>query len=383
MNTVKLILLSLFPFVFTAYCFTRENVPTREELDLLFKDEWNKPEYNKANSAENVSYLTQDEKDVFYYLNLARINPKLFAKTYVTHFVGKKDVINDPTFEERKQSLIKELSEMKPLNILIPNELISGEAECFATAGGIKGIIGHERDSTGCNMLFAECCSYANTDGLLIVLDLLIDPGIKNAELGHRKICLSNYGMAGISIKPHINAKYIAVLQFGFNPDIIYTDNHYSGYLSLRGLRTGKGVYTFSENSKYEGEWLDDKMHGAGIYTYTNGDYYSGEWKNGLKDGYGEYTYINGDKYEGEWKNGQREGNGIYTYKNGANYNGEWKEGSRNGKGIHTYSNGAVYNGNWLNDRMHGPGIYTSSKGIVSEEHWINGVKQEELQSAN
>jgi len=343
----------------------------------MFKEQWDKPEYKAANSAENEPDLTQDEKDVFYYLNLARINPRLFAETYVTHFNGKKNIKNDPSFEERKQSLIHELLNLRSLDILFPNKTIIEHAECFAIQGGALGIIGHKRDGTDCKMDFAECCAYSNTDGLYIVLDLLIDPGEKNANLGHRKICLSNYGMLGVSIKPHLTTQYIAVLQFGYNPDIEYKDGNYTGHLSLNGKKEGKGIYDFGNNSKYDGDWRDNKMHGTGVYIYSNGDKYVGEWKNGKKDGHGNYFYINGDRYKGEWKNGKRNGYGIYIYLNGANYKGGWMNGKRNGHGIHTYSNGAIYDGGWQEDKMHGSGVYTSSKGIVSQENWKNGVRQE------
>jgi hypothetical protein len=46
-------------------------------------------------------------------------------------------------------------------------------------------------------------------------------------------------------------------------------------------------------------------MHGKGIYTWKDGRKYEGEYKNDKKDGYGEYTWIDGRKYAGQWKNGK------------------------------------------------------------------------------
>lgn len=46
-------------------------------------EEWNNPVYRMANTAKNEEYLTQDEKMVFYFLNLARMNPQLFKKTFL------------------------------------------------------------------------------------------------------------------------------------------------------------------------------------------------------------------------------------------------------------------------------------------------------------
>jgi hypothetical protein len=42
-------------------------------------------------------------------------------------------------------------------------------------------------------------------------------------------------------------------------------------------------------------------MHGKGIYTWKDGRKYEGEYKNDKKDGYGEYTWIDGRKYAGQW----------------------------------------------------------------------------------
>jgi len=43
----------------------------------------------------------------------------------------------------------------------------------------------------------------------------------------------------------------------------------------------GQGVYTFSDRSKYVGEWKDNKLHGKGVYTYPVGIRLICEWKDG------------------------------------------------------------------------------------------------------
>ena len=43
-------------------------------------------------------------------------------------------------------------------------------------------------------------------------------------------------------------------------------------------------------------------MHGKGIYTWPNGDKYEGEWKDGFMEGNGAQTCANGKKYIGLWK---------------------------------------------------------------------------------
>jgi hypothetical protein len=46
----------------------------------------------------------------------------------------------------------------------------------------------------------------------------------------------------------------------------------------------GKGVFTWSDGSKYEGDWKDGKRHGKGIhgihgYTWSDGSKFEGDWK--------------------------------------------------------------------------------------------------------
>ena len=43
----------------------------------------------------------------------------------------------------------------------------------------------------------------------------------------------------------------------------------------------GKGVYTYGNGYKYEGEWKDGKRHGQGTFTHPDGRKYVGEWKDG------------------------------------------------------------------------------------------------------
>ena len=49
----------------------------------------------------------------------------------------------------------------------------------------------------------------------------------------------------------------------------------------------GKGVYSWKDGRKYEGDYNQDKKEGFGIYTWANGRKYVGEWKNGK-----QYLYI-------------------------------------------------------------------------------------------
>ena len=43
---------------------------------------------------------------------------------------------------------------------------------------------------------------------------------------------------------------------------------------------SGQGTYTYSDGSKYVGEWKNNEKNGQGIYTFPSGDENVGEWKN-------------------------------------------------------------------------------------------------------
>ncbi len=44
---------------------------------------------------------------------------------------------------------------------------------------------------------------------------------------------------------------------------------------------TGKGVYTWPDGSKYDGDYVDGNQHGKGVYTWPDGRKYDGDWIDG------------------------------------------------------------------------------------------------------
>jgi hypothetical protein len=186
-----------------------------EDLDKQFESQWSLQERNLANTAINENYLSKVEKEVYYYLNLVRINPALFGKTYASAFTGSIGYSKGYAFDERKESLLLELSQLESLPLLRPDEMLFESADCFATEGGKQGIVGHDRSTTGCMKLNgAECCHYGGCfSGYEIIMALLVDAGEGNAALGHRRILLnSRYNMMGVAIRGHATYKKNVVL---------------------------------------------------------------------------------------------------------------------------------------------------------------------------
>ena len=69
----------------------------------------------------------------------------------------------------------------------------------------------------------------------------------------------------------------------------------------------GKGVYTWADGRKYEGDYLNDRKHGFGSYVWADGRQYVGEWLNGKQHGEGKYKQANGQGFKtGVWQDGKR-----------------------------------------------------------------------------
>ncbi|MCX6303748.1 MAG: hypothetical protein NT040_02155 [Bacteroidetes bacterium] len=164
---------------------------------------WNDKKYLAANAARDADYLTPEEKKVYFYLNLARMNPGLFANTYLDYLKKSTNYYDS--------SLYRELLRMNPLPVLKPDRALFESARCHATDSGERGYTGHERGK--CKGFFmGECCHYGNSDALDIVVKLLIDRNVPS--LGHRQICFGDYTELGVSIQPHATYGKNAVLDF-------------------------------------------------------------------------------------------------------------------------------------------------------------------------
>ena len=63
------------------------------------------------------------------------------------------------------------------------------------------------------------------------------------------------------------------------------------------------GTRTFSDKSRYMGQWKSGKHHGQGTLTYADGEKYVGGFKNGFHHGEGTITHANGKTLKGIWEN--------------------------------------------------------------------------------
>ncbi len=177
--------------------------------------EWSSAELAKANTARNTN-LTEQEKLVFLYCNLARLDGAKFARTYAADYLtGNSSYV---------ASLRRDLQKSKNSPMLYPEKNLCYTAALHAADMGSHGTIGHNSsDGTGCfariNKYYkcytaAENCSYGYSDALDIVMQLLIDEN--TPSLGHRvSILNASYNAMGTSIKPHKGYGYNCVQDFG------------------------------------------------------------------------------------------------------------------------------------------------------------------------
>ncbi|QPJ65790.1 MAG: DnaJ domain-containing protein [Candidatus Nitrohelix vancouverensis] len=108
-------------------------------------------------------------------------------------------------------------------------------------------------------------------------------------------------------------------------------------------------VFTWENGDRYEGETLDNQMHGLGIYSYSTGGSYQGEFSRGKPHGMGELRLPGGDVYRGEFHLDQIQGRGVYSYANGDHYEGSFANGQPHGHGVYTLASGSRYSGQWQN----------------------------------
>jgi hypothetical protein len=171
---------------------------------------WNDKKFKSCNSAMNIQYLTEEEKNVIWILNMIRYDPQLFLKT-----VLKNNEVISEWEGSNFNSLIADINGLKPnTNVLMPDLSAYNSAKCHAIHSGITGYVGHERLTGDCNKdFFGECCHYGSKDAFTIVMDLLVDEGVES--LGHRILCLSSdFDKLGVSIQSHKSYRFNTVMDF-------------------------------------------------------------------------------------------------------------------------------------------------------------------------
>lgn len=202
-----------------------------------------------------------------------------------------------------------------------------------------------------------------------------------STTLANREVSRSSSGISSFRVGEFIlsNGEFYSGSLLGNKPEgsglYAWSDNcKYDGEWR-RGMRHGYGKLRWPSGAVYEGEFSGGYIHGTGTYTRADKMTYKGRWRLNLKHGLGYETYPNGDVLEGAWIQGTAEGPGKYTWVNGNVYLGNMKGGKMSGTGTLTWITGDSYEGSWLNGMMHGFGVYTWYDGGYYVGTWTRGLK--------
>lgn len=204
-------------------------------------ERWTREELNLANTARDVDYLSKEEKDIIFYMNLIRMDGEKFFNTYFQDFVKShnermkrysnyKDLkVN--TYDRYYRGLAQDLKNVKNLGLFYPDETLTYVALQHGKDMNRKNLAGHRSsDGTGTqdristyypNRAMAENLAFGFAKGLDNVCMLLLDKGVP--DLGHRKNILNSklgLNIVGVSIQPHPSYKYSATIDFVGIPNL-------------------------------------------------------------------------------------------------------------------------------------------------------------------
>eukprot|EP00801_Mesodinium_rubrum_P002329 Mrub_02329.p1 GENE.Mrub_02329~~Mrub_02329.p1 ORF type:complete len:448 (+),score=148.83 Mrub_02329:381-1724(+) len=216
-----------------------------------------------------------------------------------------------------------------------------------------------------------------------------------------------NFWYSQIEIIRKTNTTYTDKLN---NSTLYFYENHktvlndteiiYTGLMDDNLRKQGFGVIQWKDNSKYEGEWVDDRANGVGRLKHEEGDEYNGEWVDDQAHGYGTYynaaeqshfegwwaadrqhgagveVFSDGSKYAGEYREGRKHGRGHFRWADGSLYHGDFRDNHIEGRGKYSWQDGRVFEGQWRRNQIHGQGVFTWPDGRVYEGHYVADQKE-------
>lgn len=138
------------------------------------------------------------------------------------------------------------------------------------------------------------------------------------------------------------DSQYVGILENNLrNKYGVYRGSNGNTYYGewKNDLRHGYGKFLYKDGCTYEGQMIDDYAEGYGEYTWPYGRQYKGQWKNWKQHGKGTMTWKNSfsnelpdTKYEGNFENDKFNGYGIFyppedLYRSNKKiYKGNWKD---------------------------------------------------------
>ena len=174
-----------------------------------------KEEIAKANTAANIKSLSQMEKDIILYCNLARLDGAKFWAEYGNNAKGSTAYVS---------SLESDLKSTKNLPMLEPEKSLM-EAAAYHANDMYQNNFFEHKSSDGTSFgarvrsyykgnAIAENISAGMNTAIGVVMQLLVDDGL--STLGHRKNILgAQYVAIGIKTSEHKTWRTVTVQDFG------------------------------------------------------------------------------------------------------------------------------------------------------------------------
>jgi len=147
------------------------------------------------------------------------------------------------------------------------------------------------------------------------------------------------YEQNGRGVKQKISNTKNLLLEEGEPVSIMDNGKKLSGKCDKGNCKTGFGNATFSDGSKYSGNWVGGNRTYGIFFDKTYGKTYTGTWSNGLKNGTFTEIDYHGMKDFGKYKNNKKQGawyrtgsweyNSVTTYENGVLVNQRREDGAK------------------------------------------------------
>ena len=172
-------------------------------------------EIAKANTAADIKSLSQMEKDIILYCNLARLDGTKFWAAYSKQIKGSAAYVS---------SLETDLKAVKDRAMLVPEKSLMEASAAHANDMSANNFFSHtSSDGTGFSTrvrsyyggnAIAENISAGVDNALGVVLQLLLDDNTES--LGHRKNILgAQYVAIGVKTATHQQWRTVTVQDFG------------------------------------------------------------------------------------------------------------------------------------------------------------------------
>ena len=186
------------------------------------------------NTASDVNYLSELEKEVIYEINLFRSDPSEYAEKYIAplakyyerkvlHYPGDKSIMTQEGVSALNEC-VRVLKKATPAPVLFPDKLLTKAANDHQkdqAKTGKTGHIGKDRSNSKdrierygkWQLRIAENIAYGNTSAQQIVIFLLIDDGVKSR--GHRANLLQpDFKSVGVACGSHPRYNTMCVMDF-------------------------------------------------------------------------------------------------------------------------------------------------------------------------